>query len=908
MARRQCLFWLSVVQTAFLYQATGAGPNSKERFETKVRPLLAKNCYTCHTQARLGGLELNSREGLLKGGKSGPAVVPGDPGNSLLIQAISYTHASLKMPPTGRLSDAEVQELTSWVRDGAVWPDTPSAPAPASAQGYVVTPEQRTFWSFQPVRKPAPPDVKNTSWVRGPIDRFILAKLEQQGLAPAIEADRRTWIRRATFDLIGLPPTPEEVSAFLGDPASNAYEKVVDRLLASPRHGERWARRWLDIARYSDDVLDSTFKFSPAPHPYRDWVIQAFNDDMPYDLFVKAQFAADLLPGIGAKKLLPALEIFVNPPSDGFGEDDRVDVATRGFLGLTVACAKCHDHKYDPIPTKDYYALLGIFHSTKYEEFPLVPASTVDNFQMRRRAVDEQEKHLREFLDTASQQLAEVLTAKSSQYLMGAWKILGPGKRSLADVARSAKLDHEVLERWIQYLKTPSKQHPFLRHWEELLVSLAPEAEIQQESDAFQMLAVQVVWRKKESDEYNNAIFAAFKRGLDREVNDFEGKTMPRDRYMLWQELAAIGNPNADPSQIEALKDGVVMFSGDKVLRFMPAAFREYVAGMRTRLNELNAAMPAQYPFLSVIEDLPKPADLHVAIRGNQQNQGEEAPRGFLTVFKDIWPDPFTKGSGRLQLAEAIASPKNPLTARVMVNRIWEGHFGHGLVLTPSNFGQTGDRPVHPELLDYLAGRFIEQGWSLKKLHREIVLSETYRLSTDRLAANLAVDPDNRLHWRYPVRRHDAESLRDSLLFVTNSLDERMGGPAVPLDNLSNHRRTIYGKVSRNMLDPMLNLFDFPNPNQTSEQRLLTTVPVQRLFLLNSPLVMNQAEALATRLDLETLKEPQRIIRAYQLLFQRQPSDTELKAGLEYISAGDTGAWSRYAQVLLASNEFLYLE
>ena len=329
---------------------------------------------------------------------------------------------------------------------------------------------------------------------------------------------------------------------------------------------------------------------------------------------------------------------------------------------------------------------------------------------------------------------------------------------------------------------------------------------------------------------------------------------------------------------------------------------------MGARLNELNAAMPPQYPFLSVIEDLPKPANLHVAIRGNQQNQGEEAPRGFLTVFKDIWPDPFTKGSGRLQLAEAIASPKNPLTARVMVNRMWEGHFGQGLVLTPSNFGQTGDRPVHPELLDYLAARFIEQGWSLKKLHREIVLSETYRLSTDRLTANLAMDPDNRLHWRYPVRRHDAESLRDSLLFVTNSLDERMGGPAVPLDNLSNHRRTIYGKVSRNILDPMLNLFDFPNPNQTSEQRLLTTVPVQRLFLLNSPLVMNQAEALATRLDSENLKEPQRIIRAYQLLFQRQPSDTELKAGLEYISANDAGAWSRYAQVLLASSEFLYLE
>ncbi|MEO7649010.1 MAG: DUF1553 domain-containing protein, partial [Bryobacteraceae bacterium] len=579
-----------------------------------------------------------------------------------------------------------------------------------------------------------------------------------------------------------------------------------------------------------------------------------------------------------------------------------------GFLGLTVACAKCHDHKYDPIPTKDYYSLLGIFRNTEYKEFPLVPGTVVDTVRAHQQAIDELEKQIQQFLTTANRQLAEVLVAQSSEYLMAAWQVLGPKARNVKDVVPAGALDAEVLQRWVRYIRNPGKQHSFLRHWEELLSSNAPEAKLREEAKAFEVIAVQSLRQKKEGDEYNNAIYVAFKKKLDREVNDFQGKTMPRDRYMLWQDLAAERNSTGNTA-IGDRDDGVAMFTGEKVLRFMPATFVGHVRRMRARVIELKASKPTPYPFLSIIEDLPQPANLRIALRGNPQNLGEEAPRGFLTVFKDLWPDPFTQGSGRLQLAEAIASPRNPLTSRVIVNRLWEAHFGFGLVLTPSNFGQMGDRPVHPELLDYLASRLVDQGWSLKKLHREIALSQTYRLSTARVERNLAVDQDNRLHWRYPVRRLDAEALRDSMLYVSGSLDETMGGPAVPLESLSNRRRTVYGKVSRNVLDPMLNLFDFPNPNQTSEQRVLTTVPVQRLYLLNSPQVMDLAKAFVTRLERENLALPERrLARSYQLLYQRPPSKTELQAGLYYVASGDAGAWAQYAQVLLASNEFLYLE
>lgn len=872
----------------FALQAADA-VDALERFESKVRPVLASNCFACHTRSKLGGLAVDSRAALLQGGKSGPAVVPGDPEKSLLIQAVRHTHATLKMPPTARLKDAEVEQLEAWVREGAPWPE---AKAPkAGHSGLEVTPEQRGFWSFQPVRKPMPPAVRNTAWPRGSIDRFVLAKLEEKGLQPAAEADRRTWIRRVTYGLIGLPPTPEEVARFVADPAADAYDKVVDRLLASPRYGERWARHWLDVARYGDDALDTQLGVQPMFYPYRDWVIRAFNEDMPYDLFVKAQFAGDLLPGQDTRKLLPALTVFMNSPSE-FADDDRVDVATRGFLGLTVACAQCHDHKYDPIPTKDYYSLLGIFRSTQYREVALDSAEKVADYKAHKDAVDEQKREVEEFVETARRQVIQVLAGNTYGYLMAAWR----------GGAATDGLDAEVLERWKRYLAKPGKQHGFLRQWEKLVASHASEAEVDREARAFHELVLRVLRDKKAIDDHNKMI--SYGARLGRDLNDVVGKTMSRERYMLWQELAAVGNPKASTARPSAREDGVLMFPGDTVFRFLPGSYRTHVERMRKRQQQLTAEMPPAYPYLTILEDSPKPANLRVSIRGNPQNPGEEAPRAFLTVFRDLFPQTYTKGSGRLELAEAMASPKNPLTARVMVNRVWERHFGHGLVRTPSNFGQTGDRPVHPELLDYLASRFMEQGWSLKKLHREIVLSAAYREGTAKVDANFAVDPDNRLHWRFNRRRLEAEALRDTILAVSGQFDDAMGGRPVPLDSATNYRRSVYGRISRNVLDPMLTLFDFPNPNVTSEQRIPTTVAPQRLFLLNSPFVMDQGVKLARRLQ---GTEPARIEQAYQLLFQRAPSAAELASGLKFVAEGEA-AWARYCQVLLSTNEFLYLD
>jgi hypothetical protein len=479
-------------------------------------------------------------------------------------------------------------------------------------------------------------------------------------------------------------------------------------------------------------------------------------------------------------------------------------------------------------------------------------------------------------------------------------------RQPLAAAARQDSLDQETLDRWVTYLHAPAKQHPYLKDWEGLLSRHAAEAEMRKASDAFQELAVETLRQKRAVDEYNRAISYGAK--TQRMLGDVVGRTMDRAHYMLWQELAAEGNPHANDAVPDARVDGVLYYKGEKVERFLPPSYREHLAQMRTRLGQLKAAMPPQYPYLSIIQDVPKPENLHVFIRGNAQNPGEEAPRAFLTALRDCAPQPFTRGSGRLELAEAIANPHNPLTARVMVNRVWQYHFGYGIVRTPSNFGLTGDRPSNAPLLDYLASRLVENRWSLKALHREILLSSTYALSADRAPENTTADPDNRLNWRYNRQRLDAEALRDALLFVAGDLDPKAGGPPVPLEDSKNHRRTVYGRISRQRINPMLAMFDFPNPNITSEQRVPTTVPLQRLFLLNSGLMMQQADALAARIAREAGDGPEaRIRHAYHLLFQRSPKPREIAAALDFLQTG-AAAWPEYAQVLLSSNEFLYVD
>jgi hypothetical protein len=844
----------------------------------------------------MGGLQLDSRERLLKGGDDGPAILPGDPDKSLLIQAIRQTHARIKMPPQGKLGDREIDDLARWVKDGAIWPDTPAPVVPKAAE-YVIRPEQRSFWSFQPVRKPSTPDVRDVKWPKNDIDRFVLARLEEKSLHPVRPADKHALIRRATFDLIGLPPTPDEVDAFLSDKSPDAFAKVVDRLLASPHYGERWGRYWLDLARYADGQLGAS-KDEPFTNAYRyrDWVLQAVNADMPYDLFVKSQIAGDLLPGADSKTLLPALGFYALGP----GDDDRVDATGQVFLGLTTGCARCHDHKFDPIPTRDFYSLLGVFKSTEVHKAPLVPESEVKTYDRMKKEADDQKNAIHDFVEKHSTDLGEFLATKTSRFMMAAWDVLASGGSDSAAIAAEQKLEPASLERWIAYLKTPSRDHTFLKQWDELLAGKAPREQVEAFADKFQVLVLAMFAEKRGMDDRNYVKLGGAAGVRDEKTRQYTNlESLPIEKYYLWRDLAS------EPYKKDFLdfKGGVYYYGPKDIDRFLAPYWREHLAEMNARLAQLKKDMPPEYPFLHTIRDAAHPADIKVHVRGDEQNLGEVAPRRFLAILATGEPAPFKTGSGRLELAEAIANPLNPLFSRVMVNRIWQHHFGQGIVRTPSNFGQLGERPTHPELLDYLASEFVARGWSIKAMHREIMLSATYQLSTETNETAAAQDPANRLLWRANLRpRLDVEALRDALLAVSGKLDPKIGGAPAALDD-KNCRRTIYGQISRTKLDSTLALFDFPNPNATSEQRMVTLGPMQRLYFMNNSFVGLQAKALAEQLAAKEPDDGARITQAYRLLFGRTPTTAETQLGLEFL-AKNAEAWPQYTQVLLSSAEF----
>ncbi len=752
-----------------LARAEGPSPETAEFFEARIRPILVEKCARCHgARKQSSGLRLDGREAMLRGGDQGPAIVPGKPEASLAIRAITYRDDDLKMPPKQKLSDAEVAMLTRWVAMGAPWPA--SRPITADDSDPVAR-----HWAFRPVQPTPPPKVRDAAWVATSVDAYILARLEAKGIAPSPEADRRTLIRRATLDLWGLPPTAEEVDAFLADTAPDAYDRVVERLLASPHYGERWGRIWLDIARYGEDQAHS---FQPRLYPfgyrYRDWVFRAINRDRPYDQFLIEQIAGDLVDGPESSRIerLEALGFLACGPVY-YGDakkldqyDDRIDTICRGFLGLTVACARCHDHKYDPIPTADYYALQGVLASTEYLEVPAAPREQVEAYDRAMAAIDAKEK----------------------------------------------------------------------------------------------------------------AITAAVRAEAKK-----QGKTVAG-------------------GQLKAFE------------RMLTGEAKRSIQAMRSEVNEMKKKAPAKYPVIHALADAPKPVDMPVLARGNPKAPGAKVARHFLGALGGA---AFRKGSGRLELARAIASPDNPLTARVMVNRVWQHHFGRGLVATASNFGSLGERPSHPELLDWLARRFIESGWSLKTLHREIVTSSTYRQSSRAPSADR--DPGNVLLGRMNRRRLDVESWRDAMLAVAGRLDRSIGGPSVELERAENGRRTAYAKISRHDLASMLRLFDFPDPNITSGGRVETTVPLQQLFVLNSEMMAASARAVAARLHQSgetTPDDSSRIRRAYRLLYARAPSDREIRIGLAYLHANDPtetarpdlSRWDRYAQALLAANEFAFVD
>ncbi len=898
-------------------------PDSPEFFENKVRPLLVNNCYSCHTNTAMGGLRLDSSEAMAKGGaKHGPAVVPGNPDKSSLVVAIRHADPDPKfrMPMGRKMKDEEVEVLTTWVKAGAVWPK--AIPTVSKVGGkFVIFPEQKKFWSMLPLQRPLAPTVKDIKWPKTNIDRFVLSKLEKEGLKPVPFANKTDLVRRAYLGLTGLPPTYEEIQSFLKDTSPNAYEKVIDKLLASPHYGERWGRVWLDVARYGEDdyrSLDPMRRgYNPYPNAYvyRDWVIQAFNDDMPYDMFVKSQLAGDLMDPKTRHKTLPGTGFIGLGPwyyDNGSTEvtraderHDRVDVITRGFLGLTVACARCHDHKYDPIPQTDYYALAGIFANVTYEEYPMAPKKVVDEFHKIEEQIDLKQKMMGEMQLAMSKSLAQSLVFETANYLQGVFEVSGPRKQELANVVESRKLDYELLERWVKYMDKPTKKYPHKDAWQAMMKKPAPTAqEAKRLAEKFQEDVVAVMLARQDMDAENKVIADKALEGTKPKkrtnkpsnfvTNDdfcpgcgLQLKNLPDDQNNLFSEIFVRElSDSEDPNAMMAMggrnmKPGVLTFRGWALERRSGSESQSQLAAIRKDIEEARKKITPYFPYLHGIKDKAPTeiSELPLALRGDPMTLGEPVPRHFLSVLSEDSPMLFSKGSGRLELAEAIL--RQPINTRVLVNRIWKGHFGTGLVDTPSNFGITGERPTNPELLEYLAATFVANGQSIKKLHKEILLSSVYQLSTQNDAANYAKDSANRFYWRAEKKRLDAEQLRDSVMLVAGNLDSSIGGQSGELkpDFL---RRTVYAKVSRYKLDEYLQLFDFPSPSISAEKRFTTTVPLQRLFLLNSDFMQIEAEELAKRVMTEVDNQA-RVKKLFQLIYGRDATPEEIKLGVEYI-------------------------
>lgn len=903
-------------------QAQGLAPGSPEFFESKIRPVLANSCYGCHTDSAMGGLRLDSPDALAKGGKRGKAVVPGDPEKSLLITAIRHADPALKMPMGNKLKDPQIADFEAWIKAGAVWPKTAVSAAPKDAGGkYVIRPEARNFWSFVPFKDPVLPQVKDTKWPRTPIDKFVLAKLEAEGIKPVKQAAKRDLIRRAALDLTGLPPTFEEIEAFEKDNSPDAFAKVIDRLLASPHYGERWGRVWLDVARYGEDDYRSLnpnprgYRPYPNAFAYRDWVINAMNDDMPYDMFVKAQLAGDLLDPKIRHKMLPATGFLGLGPwyyDNGAFEitraderHDRVDVITRGFMGLTAGCARCHDHKYDPIPQTDYYALAGVFYNTIYEEYPRAPKSVVAEFEKLEEDLDREQKILQEASQGMSNDLSRSLAFQVSSYLQGVWEIAGPQKKKIENVVEARKLDFELMDRFVKYMAKPTKKYKNKDAWQAMMKKPgATMAEAKKLADKFQEEVIAVMLEKNELDAENKVIVAKDlegtkpKKRTDKPSNftsfkDFNPgswlrlKSLPEEESNFWTEIFQRELPETDdPNAMMAMggmrmgNPGLLLFRGWALETRVGSESQARLKSMQTAIDALRKKIETKYPIIHGVKDAETLQSLKLHHRGDPTNLvGPDLPRHFLSALSPGDPQPFSKGSGRLELAEMLV--KQPITTRVMVNRIWKAHFGTGIVDTPSNFGMSGERPTNPELLEYLSANFVKNGMSLKKLHREILLSSVYQLSTESDTVAEAKDSGNRFYWRANRKRMDAEQIRDSIMYVSGNLDTAVGGPSADLTPAM-LRRTVYGKVSRYKPDEYLTLFDFPSPLISAEKRFMTTVPSQRLFLMNSDFMQIEAEELAKRVAGEA-NNRERIKKAYRLVFGREATEEEVALGVDYL-------------------------
>ena len=942
--------------------------NAVEYFESQVRPLLVEHCQSCHGEKKQeAGLRLDSARGLKAGGDSGAVIVAGEPDKSALVEVVRY-QGDIKMPPRGKLSDAAVATLERWVKDGAVWPESTS---PSHSTDNLAE-AARHHWAFQAIREPEIPAIKAQARVRTPVDTFILSKLEAAVLPLSSNVDRRTFIRRATFDLHGVPPTPEEVAQFEKDTSPDPFKNLIDRLLASPRYGERWGRYWLDVARYADTKgyvrLNENPRY-PSSWTYRDYVIRAFNEDLPFDQFIVEQLAADLLPAdpkneeghsssLAALGFLTLGQRFLNSTPDII--DDRIDLISRGLIGLSVGCARCHSHKFDPVPIQDYYALYGVFlNSVEPREPPLIlPRSQHSQYADYLKELKVRTDQLEHYLHEQHAALTVAMRTRVGEYLLaGQFDPVQANFLAVMFLIDAKKdLNPVMTQRWARYLAQSRKGHdPVLTPWHEMAQWLKQRQQENKNpssgpvdqftaSDAFAAYLQEQIpkWQvmASPSTRVSHVVLDALSRSNPRSLSEMSQVygDLLKQAAMKWEQSLQADASTTQLGEPEWEELRQLMQGERSPLTFPIEDVEDFLFVDTTTQQALHAEQrkvtdwigsPGAAPHAMALEDVSHPVDSRVFLRGNASNPGEVVPRHFLTVLSNGQPPPFTHGSGRLELARAIASPDNPLTARVIANRVWLNHFGAGLVRTPSDFGLRGEKPTHPELLDYLAHSLISQGWSLKSLHRLIMLSETYRLQCstgDEQMDQLVIlkDPENTLLSHMNRRRLDWESLRDSLLSVSGQLDGTMGGPSVPLFKAPySSRRTVYGLIDRQNLASELRTFDFVPPDASSPQRHQTTVPQQALFMMNSPFLKQQVRHLAVRLDAMAGQTPAaRIEAAYRWLFARSATAAERELGIKYLSSPETttpetsedgtplylSTWEEYLQALLLSNEFVFVD
>ncbi len=898
-------------------------PTDEGFFEARVRPVLVEKCGGCHgAKKQEMGLRLDSAAAFRKGSDAGPVVDTDRPDESTLLEVLSHD-GPVKMPPDEKLSETALSDLTNWVRLGAPWPETSTdSPTRSAAE---------THWAFQPVQRPTVPAQAGNG--RDPIDAFLMERLKAQGLSFAPEADRRSLIRRLSFDLTGLPPTADEVNAFVNDnrPGDLAYARLVDRLLASPRYGERWGRHWLDVARYADTkgyvfLEDGRY---PWAYAYRDYVIESFNADLPFDRFVLEQLAADQLELGEDRRALRAVGFltvggrFMNNTYDVI--DDRIDVVTRGLMGLTVTCARCHDHKFDPVSQQDYYALYGVFASSVepatqplFEE----PAPT-EEYQSFVKELEARQASLEAFLAGKRAALTENAQRRVGDYLLAAHvRRQQPSTEEFMQIADGGDLNPTILSRWQSALEGARRtHHPVLAPW--IALETVPEEELgsrvgevlaglEASGSAINSLLLRTL--REQPPDSRRALASVYAALLNRVEGIWseqrlrtalEGRAIEALPDPVLEEFRRLFHGLDAPTDISMLPYGDLALLPDRPSQDARKKLQSAVEEWRIT----GKGAPAR---AMVLEDLPTPVEPRVFLRGNPNRTGPKVDRRAPLLLTGGEPRSFEHGSGRLELARTIVDSRNPLVARVLVNRLWMHHFGAPLVSTPSDFGLRSEQPIHPELLDWLASELVDEGWSIKRLQRLMVMSTAYRQSVSNPPAE-AADADNQLFSRARWRRLDFESLRDSLLTVSDRLAERIGGPSVAkLDDRANNRRTLYASIDRLNLPGIFRTFDFPDPNTTSPKRDPTTVPPQALFLLNHPLVIETARAVAERTEAAEGEQTNeaRLESLYQRLFQRVPNDSERAAALAFLAAEPKleEAWNRLAHALLLTNEFFFLD